>query len=198
MAEFQTNFSSEAKTMRSPRVQSLESRVLGRRFSFFRLATRDSRLLGSNLGQATVELVLLVPLFLICAIGIIKIFALSVMVQKMELASYYAGRRWMLESHKNAAYASWDQRFLVRDIESKIAQFLGAGDPFKESLLGFKRQDIRFTVEPTIIYGVLTLNVHTKGLIPFRPELAKEWEIVKYVPTRDRPIRWNIPSLASQ
>lgn len=146
-------------------------------------------------GQATTEMVLLVPLFLIVAIGIVKLFALAVMVQKMELASYYAGRRWMLESHKNAAYAGWDQNTLSKDIERWVASFLGAGDETKEKLLGFARQDIRFRVEPTIIYSVLTLKVRTEGLIPFRPSLEKEWEIIKYVPTRDRPIHWNVPSI---
>lgn len=132
---------------------------------------------------------------MIFAIGIIKIFALSVMVQRMELAMYYAGRRWMLESHKNAAYASWDQNTLVKDINHYIMNFLGGEDEFKRQFLGFKPQDIKFKVEPTIIYGVLKLNVRTKGLIPFQPDLEKEWEVVKYVPTRDRPIRWNIPSV---
>lgn len=147
-------------------------------------------------GQATTEMVLLVPLFLIVAIGIVKLFALAVMVQKMELACYYAGRRWMLESHKNAAYAGWDQNSLVKDIERFTAEYLGAGDETKEKLLGFTRGDISFKVQPTIIYGVLTLKVRTVGLIPFKPNFEKEWEIIKYVPTRDRPIQWNVPSVS--
>ncbi|MBI4669227.1 MAG: four helix bundle protein [Elusimicrobia bacterium] len=151
----------------------------------------------STKGQATTEMVLLVPLFLIVAIGIVKIFALSVMLQKMELAMYYAGRRWMLESHKNYTYhQSFDMPVLVPDIESKVAAYLGAGDEFKEKILGFKRQDIFFKVKPTIIYGVLNLKVRTKGLMPFQPESENEWEVIKYVATRDRPIKWNIPSVA--
>lgn len=141
-------------------------------------------------------MVLLVPLFLIFAIGITKIFALSVMIQKMELAMYYAGRRWMLESHKNAAFNQWDMTTLRKDIENYIAFYMGIGDEFKEKILGIRREDIRLNIEPTIIYAVLTLRVRAKGLIPFMPEKELEWEIIKYVPTRDRPIRWNIPSVA--
>jgi len=157
-----------------------------------------SRLAGKK-GQAMTEMVLLVPLFLIFALGIIKIFALSIMVQKLELASYYAGRRWMLESHKNATWTPWDQDTLRKDIEKWVADYLiGTGDDFKEKFLGVKREDIHFKVNQTILYAVLTLKVKSKGLIPFRPEMEKEWEVIKYVPTRDRPIKWNIPSLASE
>ena len=102
----------------------------------------------------------------------------------------------MLESHKNAAYAGWDQGSLVKDIERFTAEYLGAGDETKEKLLGFTREDITFKVEPTIIYGVLTLKVRTVGIIPFRPNFEKDWEIIKYVPTRDRPIQWNVPSVS--
>lgn len=141
-------------------------------------------------------MILLVPLFLIFAIGIVKIFAIAVMVQKMELAMYYAGRRWMLESHKNYQYfTSWDQPTLVKDIERKVEEYLGIGDPFKEKLLGIKPQDISFTSKPTILYAILTLRVRATGQTPFQPESEKQWEVIKYVPTRDRPIRWNIPSV---
>ncbi|MEK7288321.1 MAG: TadE family protein [Elusimicrobiota bacterium] len=147
-------------------------------------------------GQATTEMVLLVPLFLIFAIAIVKIFAIAVMVQKMELAMYYAGRRWMLESHKNYKYfVEWDQPVLAKDIEKNIKEYLGIGDEFREKLLGIRTQDIRLTIKPTIIYAILTLRVHARGQIPFRPDSEKDWEVIKYVPTRDRPIRWNIPSV---
>ncbi|MEK6544373.1 MAG: hypothetical protein AABZ44_08075 [Elusimicrobiota bacterium] len=146
-------------------------------------------------GQATTEMVILVPIFLIFAIAIVKIFVLSVFVQKMELACYYAGRRWMLESHKNAKYNQWDMSTLKNDLENMTAEFLGAGDPLKEQLIGFTRSDIRLEIKPTIIYAVMTLHIRTRGLIPFQPDSVKEWTIVKYVPTRDRPIGWAIPSV---
>ena len=181
--------------MRLPRARSLPSSGAKGALAMTR---KKSSLLTSPRGQAMTEMVLLVPLFLIFAIGIIKIFALSIMVQKLELASYYAGRRWMLESHKNARWTPWDQNNLRKDIERWVADYLGAGDDFKEKLLGIRREDIHFKVNQTILYAVLTLKVKSRGLIPFRPEMEKEWEVIKYVPTRDRPIAWNIPSLADE
>jgi len=44
-------------------------------------------------GQATTEVVLLLPLFMFFLFAFAKVFAMLVLVQKMEVASYYAARR---------------------------------------------------------------------------------------------------------
>ncbi len=58
------------------------------------------------------EVLLLFPMFMVILFITVKIFALLVLIQKMEIASYYAARRWQLESHLNANYAaSYDNNF---------------------------------------------------------------------------------------
>ena len=48
----------------------------------------------SKKGQATTEVVLLFPLFVIFILFIIKIFGLLILSQKMEIAGFYAARRF--------------------------------------------------------------------------------------------------------
>ena len=55
-------------------------------------------------GQATTEVVLLFPLFMFFLFAFAKLFALLILVQKLEIASFYAARRWQLESHRKMAY----------------------------------------------------------------------------------------------
>ncbi|MBO7605771.1 MAG: hypothetical protein J6S61_04845, partial [Elusimicrobiaceae bacterium] len=55
--------------------------------------------LHSKHGQATTEVVLLFPIFFILALFIIKIYGLLIVLQKTEIASVYAARRWQFESH---------------------------------------------------------------------------------------------------
>ncbi|HOW89392.1 MAG TPA: pilus assembly protein, partial [Elusimicrobiales bacterium] len=77
-------------------------------------------------GQAMTEVVLLFPIFMLIVFMTAKMFALLVLVQKMEVASYYAARRWQLESHTIAEFAGgYDNNFLKRDIEEKVKGYLG-------------------------------------------------------------------------
>ncbi|MFC1522094.1 hypothetical protein ACFL6Y_06770 [Elusimicrobiota bacterium] len=170
--------------------------IITKKFSF---SSSPHRIISSSFskGQATTELVLLVPLFLIFAIAIIKIFLIAIMVQKMELSMYYAGRRWMLESHKNMFFSKdkkHGDKMLIKKIKKKIQNDLGYNNPVLRKLMGLEKVD--FKVKRTIVYGVLKLKVRAKGILPFQPNKIKEWEIIKYVPTRDRPIGWAIPSVA--
>jgi hypothetical protein len=56
------------------------------------------------------EVVLLFPVFIIILYFTAKIFSLLVLVQKMEVAAYYAARKWQLESHIYSGYATgWDE-----------------------------------------------------------------------------------------
>src|SRR5208282_3387986 len=79
-------------------------------------------------GQATTEVVLLLPLFMFFLYAFAKIFAMLLLVQKLEIASYYAARRWQLESHRNFTYAQrMDQPGgpLQSDILAKVNGYLG-------------------------------------------------------------------------
>src|SRR4029077_16266121 len=76
-------------------------------------------------GQATTEVVLLMPLFMFFLFAFAKIFAMLLLVQKLEIASYYAARRWQLESHRNVAYEGFDANALCSDIERQVACYIG-------------------------------------------------------------------------
>ncbi|KAF0127270.1 MAG: TadE family protein [Elusimicrobia bacterium] len=161
-------------------------------------------------GQAMTEVVLLFPIFMIIAFLTIKIFQLLVLVQKMEIASYYAGRRWQLESHINIAYAA-DDRHLKQEIEKVVRDYLG---------FGTDAQSVKLDIERTQVWNVVTITVQTKppGLALFckYPKQTicatpygqacndgydyicgggKKLEVVKYVPNRDRPIQFVLPGL---
>ena len=111
------------------------------------------------MGQAMTEVVLLFPLFMIIVFITAKIFALLVLVQKMEIASYYAARRWQLESHLNADYASWDQGTLRIDIEQKVKTYVGFDTPSVSKFLNLRALSIG--VVRTQVWNVVTLTVET-------------------------------------
>jgi Flp pilus assembly protein TadG len=85
-------------------------------FSFFRPRRK---------GQAMTEMLLLLPLFMFIVFFTAKIFALLVLVQKLEIASFYAARRWQLESHLSVDYAGSDQGNLKSDIKDKVEEYIG-------------------------------------------------------------------------
>lgn len=96
-------------------------KLILRRFSNAATAIRKG-----HPGQAMTEVVLLFPIFMVILFVMAKIFALLVLVQKMEIASFYAARRWQLESHLNAApdLMSNDQ-LILKDIEEKVKDYIG-------------------------------------------------------------------------
>ncbi|MDT8286785.1 MAG: pilus assembly protein [Elusimicrobiales bacterium] len=161
-------------------------------------------------GQAMTEVVLLFPIFMIIAFLTVKIFQLLVLVQKMEIASYYAGRRWQLESHININYNP-DDMALKQKIEKVVRGYLG---------FGTDAQNVKLDIERTQVWNVVTITVQTKppGLALFckYPKQTicatpygqacndgydyicgggKKLEVVKYVPNRDRPIQFVLPGL---
>ena len=151
---------------------------------------------GDGSGQATTELVLLFPLFMLFLFGFVKVFSLLVLVQKMEIASFYAGRRWNLESHRNVQYEGADG-VLLRDIESKVEDYLGMNSPAIRTFLDL--QEVRLRVQRTQVWSVVTLEVETRPWslpdwtgIQFK---GFHWEVVKYVPQRDRPIPFVLPGI---
>lgn len=174
--------------------------------------------------QAMTEVVLLFPVFLVITMVTAKIFALLVLVQKMEIASFYAARRWQLESHLNAT--DFPDDLLQKDIEDKVRGYIGFDNPATVKFLNL--QSLKLEVQRTQVWNVVTLKVSTaprniKLLCKYSKEVVcaapygqdcrngydflcvqpgdhqngagKTLEVIKYVPSRDRPIRFVLPGV---
>jgi hypothetical protein len=164
-------------------------------------------------GQATTEVVLLFPLFMFFLVAFMKLFALLVLVQKLQIASFYAARRWQLESHRNATYeSSFDDPQLRPDIESKACEYLGyaagggCGVPTPNFLnLNNSCQPSSscpnsnapgVQVQRTQVWNVVTTSVCTSPInLAFYKVPGFTLCDTKYVPNRDRPIAFVLPGL---
>lgn len=155
--------------------------------------------LRRRLGQATTEVVLLFPVFMFFLFAFAKVYAMLILVQKMEIASYYAARRWQLESHRNVAYEGDDSGPLRSSIEEQASRYIGFGTG-AEKFLDLERltgSGAKFQCERTQVWNVCTLTVRTRPI-----EVGWMWkstgftfEVTKYVPNRDRPIAFVLPGL---
>ena len=122
--------------------------------------------LFSRRGQATTETVLLFPIIIIFMIFIIKIFGLLILNQKMEIAAFYAARRYQLQSHVTAYYQRWDRRHLQKDIEDKVKEYLGFGHSGMMRFLSL--QDMKIMINQEAEWTQVRLLVTTKPpKIPF-------------------------------
>ncbi|OGS13828.1 MAG: hypothetical protein A2234_11355 [Elusimicrobia bacterium RIFOXYA2_FULL_58_8] len=175
-------------------------------------------------GQAMTEMVLLFPVFLIIVFVTAKIFALLVLVQKLEIASFYAARRWQLESHLNSN--DYPDDALKKDIEEKVSGYMGFDNPAVAKFLNLKA--LKLEVQRTQVWNVITLRITTspqnipllckypKQVVCAQPygqdcmngydficvdpgnhqnASGKELEVIKYVPSRDRPIQFVLPGI---
>jgi hypothetical protein len=183
-----------------------------------RLSRGSAALRAGRPGQAMTEVVLLFPMFLVIVFMTAKIFALLVLVQKLEIASYYAARRWQLESHLNADHANWDETTLKKDIEKAVRGYIGFDTPAVSKFLNLK--DLKIEIVRTQVWNVITITVITNPagikLLCKYPKQAvctypygeaclnghdylcqggKSMEVIKYVPNRDRPIQFVLPGL---
>lgn len=183
-----------------------------------RLRRLSSALSAGRPGQAMTEVVLMFPLFLLIVFITAKIFAVLVLVQKLEIASYYAARRWQLESHLNADRVAWDEGTLKKDIEEKVKGYVGFYSPAVSKFLNLK--ELKIEIVRTQVWNVVTLTVITSPagvkLLCKYPKQAvctypygadcmnghdylcrggRQLEVIKYVPNRDRPIRFVLPGL---
>lgn len=174
--------------------------------------------LFSRRGQATTEVVLLFPIFFILTLFILKIYGLLVLMQKAEIASFYAARRWQLESHRVTEYASgWDKNFLLKDITDKVKDYIGyTHEPTRKFL---SLRNVEVNIERTEFWQVVTLEISTYPpnipLIcrydkrdickyPYGEKCFRGYnylcetggiiKVIKNVPTRDRPISFNLPT----
>lgn len=175
------------------------------RFSFLR----------SRKGQATTEVVLLFPVFLIFIVFIIKIFGLLVLSQKMEIAGYYAARRYQLQSHETAYYANtWDRRFLKKDIQKKLENYLGFDKPGVKKFLNLR--ELKLDVITSGTWIKIKITAYTKAPrirvlcnynkdqvcrhdakclkgYSFLCEKGGEVSVIKYVGHNDRPAPYQRP-----
>lgn len=171
------------------------------------------------------EVVLLFPLFMFFLFAFAKVFALLILVQKIEIASTYAARRWQLESHRNATWEPWDEGTLRLDIQLKVLSYIGynsgsttmnwgssKSDDNSMSTKTSKASESNFldltlqckngkvpgvSVQRTQVWNVVTVTVCTKPLnMPFYKTTGFVFESTKYVPNRDRPIAFILPGLA--
>ncbi|MCX7647899.1 MAG: hypothetical protein ACP5SD_04445 [Elusimicrobiales bacterium] len=172
--------------------------------------------------QAMTEVVLLFPVFMIVMFFTAKIFALLVLIQKMEIGAYYAARRWQLESHLYTGYATgWDETFLKQNIKEKVSEYIGFKSPGIRKFLNLKDNGLELEITRTQVWNVVTIRVFTnpagiKILCKYPKQAVcvdkfknqycesgydyictsgKALEVVKYVPNRDRPIAFVLPGL---
>jgi hypothetical protein len=111
----------------------------------------------SRRGQATTEVVLLFPFFVVFILFIIKIFGLLVLSQKMEIAGYYAARRYQLQSHVSDYYhRTWDKRFLMKDIQKKVEGYLGFNNPGMKRFLSLDKVKMDINTSGTWVRVVIT------------------------------------------
>ncbi|MBI4051909.1 MAG: hypothetical protein HY400_05330, partial [Elusimicrobia bacterium] len=162
---------------------------------------------NSKRGAATTEVVLLFPLFMFFLFAFSKVFALLVLVQKMEVASFYAARRWQLESHRWAEQVPWDDGTLRPDIVSKVKDYIGCYKPSIREFLDLSNcnDPKMINVVRTQVWQVVTLSVKTRPMkLPqffcTDPKTQETpmcrgftFEVTKYVPNRDRPIQFQLP-----
>lgn len=117
------------------------------------------------------EVVLLFPIFMVILFMMTKLFTLLVLVQKLEIASYYAARRWQLESHLSTRYADKEDKELEADILRKAKDYLGAnstavsdgaGETYSQKrFLGIK--DVKLVIVRTQVWNMVTLTVETES-----------------------------------
>lgn len=151
---------------------------------------------SASAGQATTETALLLPVFVFLLFAFAKIFAALVLIQKMEIASYYAARRWQLESHRNFMYVWYDEGDLLGDIKKKVTEYLGYGTSMGK-FFDLDGTGPEIKVERTQVWQVVYLRVKTKPVVVSWMYQSKgfDFEITKYVPNRDRPIAFELPGM---
>ncbi len=111
----------------------------------------------SRKGQATTETVLLFPVLVILILFIIKIFGLLVLSQKMEIAGFYAARRFQLQSHTTDYLQRWDRRYLTKDIKKKVEDYLGFNNEGMRKLLSLRNLKLDINTSGTWTRVVLTV-----------------------------------------
>ena len=172
------------------------------------------RIFYSSQGQATTEMVLLFPIMVIFVLFIIKVFGLLVLTQKIEIAGFYAARRFQLQSHTTDYLQRWDRRFLEKDIKKKIEDYIGFNNPAMVRFLSLR--SLNLTIKTSGTWTQVTLKVNTapprikflckydklqlcqNGVdcltgYAFLCETGGELEVVKYASPNERVLPWRRP-----
>ena len=165
-------------------------------------------------GQATTETVLLFPILVIFILFIIKIFGLLVLTQKMEIAGFYAARRYQLQSHTTEYLTRWDRRYLQKDIQKKVEEYIGFNDPGKVRFLSLRKLNLDINASGT--WTKVTLTVFTKPPrikflckydklqlckndqscltgFAYLCETGGQIQVIKYVGPNERVLPWKRP-----
>ncbi|MDD4004056.1 MAG: pilus assembly protein [Elusimicrobiaceae bacterium] len=103
-------------------------------------------------GQAITEVVLMLPLLFIFMLFMVRIFFLLVLVQKMEIAAFYAARRYQLQSHRSVTYQGYNDNLEFR-ISEYVREYLGVG-----SYPGLSSVDVEFTQSQ--VWCQIDINAH--------------------------------------
>lgn len=171
-------------------------------------------LFSSRKGQATTETVLLFPVLVIFIVFIIKIFGLLVLSQKMEIAGFYAARRYQLQSHTTEYLTRWDRRYLKKDIQKKIEEYLGFNNPGMVRFLSLRSLKLDIDASGTWAKVVLTAKTAPPRInflckynklqlckdeltclkgFEFLCETGGEIEVIKYVGPNERVLPYVRP-----
>ena len=172
------------------------------------------KLFVSNRGQATTETVLLFPILVIFIIFIIKIFGLLVLTQKMEIAGFYAARRYQLQSHTTEFLQRWDRNFLKKDIQRKVEDYLGFNNRGMKRLLSLRSLKLNINTSGTWIKIKMTVRTAPPRInflckynkyklcednqscyvgYAYLCETGGEIEVIKYVGPNERVLPWVRP-----
>ena len=77
--------------------------------------------------------------------------------QKLEVAMFYAARRFQLQSHETDYYAdTWDRRFLEKDIKKKVEDYLGFNNEGMRKFLSLREIKLDINRSGTWTKMVLT------------------------------------------
>ncbi len=120
----------------------------------------DFNRMRTRRGQAITEVVLMLPILFVFMFFIVRIFLLLVLVQKLEIASFYAARRYQLQSHRGARFSD---NGLEKNIEDYVKTYLGAK---KYPGLG----EVSVTFEATQVWRIITITANVR---PMEGELQK-------------------------
>ncbi|MCX5783830.1 MAG: hypothetical protein NTW04_05275, partial [Elusimicrobia bacterium] len=165
--------------------------------------------------QATTEVVLMIPIFMALLFITVKMFGLLLLMQKLEIATTYAAKRWQLESHRNFDFLSYDEGFLLRDITRKVKDIIGYNSEAARSFLNIT--DVEVDISRLQVWNQVVVRVGTKPIdVPllckspkvcdrygdacirgyrFLCEHGAEFEDVKYVINRDRAVKYLLPGI---
>ena len=114
-------------------------------------------------GQATTEMVLLFPVFVILLLFIVKVVGLFILNQKMHIAAVYAARRFQLQSHITPKYANgWDKNYLIPSIEKKVKDYLGFNNEGTRKFLNLRA--VKLQVDNTTTWTRTTLTAYMAPL----------------------------------